>query len=205
MVNGTRSGSRRARGSLSRAAILDATARLVESHGVTSFSLRKLAADLGADPTAVYRHFASKDAILGALLDRALADLPEPDRSTPDAGMESLVVELGRRLTAYPGLVAVLVDGPHTAAVAGVVESILDALSDAGIDDDRAVDTVRSAVSLLIGWAVQQPSMGEEAFWTGLLSVSDPHRHPSIRRTAQRWQDDPLEDLRAGLQLILRA
>ncbi|MGL5927998.1 MAG: TetR/AcrR family transcriptional regulator [Dermatophilaceae bacterium] len=205
MVNAARSGSRRARGSLSRATILDATARLVESHGVASFSLRKLAADLGADPTAVYRHFASKDAILGALLDRALADLPEPDRSTLDAGMESLVVELGRRLTAYSGLVAVLVDGPHTAAVAGVVESILGALSDAGIDDDRAVDTVRSAVSLLIGWAVQQPGTGEEAFWTGLLSVSDAHQHPSIRRTAQRWQDDPLEDLRAGLQLILRA
>jgi AcrR family transcriptional regulator len=37
--------------------------------------MRALARRVGADPMAVYRHFDGKDALLGALCDRVLADL----------------------------------------------------------------------------------------------------------------------------------
>ncbi|HZU93364.1 MAG TPA: helix-turn-helix domain-containing protein, partial [Microbacterium sp.] len=53
---------------LDRAMIIDAGMELAET-GVASISVRDLGARLGADPTAIYRHFASKDALMSALLD----------------------------------------------------------------------------------------------------------------------------------------
>ena len=38
-------------------------------------SVRRLGAELGADPTAIYRHFRDKDELVLALLDRLLAQV----------------------------------------------------------------------------------------------------------------------------------
>jgi AcrR family transcriptional regulator len=57
--------------------------RLLDTGGVEGFSLPKLGRALGADPTAVYRHFASKDdlvlAIADQLIEEALAGLSLED------------------------------------------------------------------------------------------------------------------------------
>lgn len=57
-----------ARVRLDRQLIIDAGMELAES-GAAAISVRDLGTRLGADPTAVYRHFASKEALMGALLD----------------------------------------------------------------------------------------------------------------------------------------
>lgn len=67
------------RASLTPERIVRASLRLLDEGGVSGFSLPKLGRALGADPTAVYRHFASKDdlvlAIADCLIEEAMADL----------------------------------------------------------------------------------------------------------------------------------
>ena len=46
--------------------------RLLDTGGVAGFSMPKLGRALGADPTAVYRHFASKDDLVLAIADRLI-------------------------------------------------------------------------------------------------------------------------------------
>ncbi|HEY2594386.1 MAG TPA: helix-turn-helix domain-containing protein, partial [Chloroflexota bacterium] len=54
--------------------ILAESMRLLDEDGIDGFSLPKLGRALGADQTAVYRHFASKDDIVVALADRLIEE-----------------------------------------------------------------------------------------------------------------------------------
>src|SRR4051794_21760678 len=54
--------------------IVGESLRLLDEHGVAGFSLPKLGVALGADPTAVYRHFSSKDDLMLAIADRLIED-----------------------------------------------------------------------------------------------------------------------------------
>jgi AcrR family transcriptional regulator len=55
---------------------LDAAERVVRAEGLGALTMRRIGVELGADPTAVYRHFASKDALLTALAGRCSPPSP---------------------------------------------------------------------------------------------------------------------------------
>src|SRR2546429_2674384 len=71
------------RGTLTPDLIVTESLRLLDTGGVAGVSMPKLGPALGADPTAVYRHFASKDdlvpAIAHRLVQEAMGGLPVPD------------------------------------------------------------------------------------------------------------------------------
>src|SRR5215218_593710 len=63
---------RRPRGSLTPQGILDAAEAIAAADGFGALSMRAVAARLGAAPMALYNHFATRDALVDALLDRVL-------------------------------------------------------------------------------------------------------------------------------------
>jgi AcrR family transcriptional regulator len=67
-------GRRLRRGSLTPDVIVAESLRLLDAEGTDGFSLPKLGRALGADPTAVYRHFASKDDLVLAIADRLIEE-----------------------------------------------------------------------------------------------------------------------------------
>src|SRR5215212_6871856 len=73
---------RRPRGSLTPEAILDA-AEAVVAQGFEALSMRAVAGRLGAVPMALYNHFATKEQLVDALLDRVLSRF-EPLPPTED-------------------------------------------------------------------------------------------------------------------------
>lgn len=57
------------------AAIKEAALALIARNGVGGFSLREASVLVGVSPSATYRHFADKDALLGAIAADAFVDL----------------------------------------------------------------------------------------------------------------------------------
>src|ERR1700733_4462908 len=62
------------RGSLTAELIVGESLRILDEAGTAGFSMPKLGRALGADPTAVYRHFASKDDLILAIADKLIEE-----------------------------------------------------------------------------------------------------------------------------------
>lgn len=56
-------------------ALVDEAARMIEADGARDFSVRACAKALGVDVAAVYRHYASKDALLSAVAEHGSSEL----------------------------------------------------------------------------------------------------------------------------------
>src|SRR3974390_1525662 len=61
-----------------RRRLVDAARALVETGGLDALSMRKVAAEVGVAPTAIYWHVGGREALLGAALDAMVADVPSP-------------------------------------------------------------------------------------------------------------------------------
>lgn len=79
-----RSGQRAPWGSISRDQVVAAALRVVDAEGDQRLTIRGLAADLGVAPMSLYRHVASKDDLLEAVVDRLLDRCWRPTRDPAD-------------------------------------------------------------------------------------------------------------------------
>src|SRR6266516_5241906 len=84
------------RGSLTPELIVKQSLKLLDEKGLDGFSMPKLGRALGADPTAVYRHFASKDDLVLAIADQLIEDAMAG--LTPQACWIDTMTEVVRRL-----------------------------------------------------------------------------------------------------------
>jgi len=66
-----------------RQSIIDRTLGLLDDVGLPDLSMRRLATELDVQPSALYWHFESKQELLGAVADRILLTVPDPDDRTP--------------------------------------------------------------------------------------------------------------------------
>ena len=125
---------------LDRARILDAAARIVGEEGMPALTMRRIGSELGADPTAVYRHFRNKQELLTELSDRLFATKPELDPSDPwqerlrismrhSLGRYRTHLDLGLLLAAQPDDLPSLVQ---------IRERSIELLLEAGLDLEEA-------------------------------------------------------------------
>ena len=70
-------------GRLDRDVIVRAAQRVLEEDGLGGLTVRRIGSELGADPTAIYRHFRDKDELVVELADRVFASVAMPDPSLP--------------------------------------------------------------------------------------------------------------------------
>jgi AcrR family transcriptional regulator len=146
--------ARRPRGSLAPAVILDA-AEAVARQGFDALTVRAVAARLGAAPMALYNHFADKDQLVDALLDRVLSRFDPP----PPSG--DWIEDLGgfahahrRLLSEHPWAVAPLFSRPSPGLGAvRIGEHALGVMERGGITGERAVAVFSGVIALNYGWA----------------------------------------------------
>jgi AcrR family transcriptional regulator len=150
----TPSRARRPRGSLSRDLILDAAEAVAEA-GFESLTLRAVAARLEAAPMALYRHFATKEQLVNALLDRVLGRFaPEPSSGDWVADLRAFARAHRRLLDRHPWALAALFGHPNPGPGATRIgEVALAILSRAGFPDDRVVATFSGLIALNYGWS----------------------------------------------------
>ena len=141
---------------LSRVVILEACLRLSAAHDGDPLTFRRIGRELGADPTALYRHFADKDELLLALADRLLAEVMEG--YSPAGPWRDALGDLLTRARAK------FLDYPHIATLAALrvtrqegelrfVEVMLGILESAGFDPDAAARYHRSCADFMLAWS----------------------------------------------------
>jgi AcrR family transcriptional regulator len=146
--------TRRPRGSLTPAVILDA-AETVAAQGFDALSMRAVAARLGAVPMALYNHFATKDELVDALLDRVLSRF-EPEPATDDwcEDLRRFATAHRRLLVRHPWAVAPLFTRPSPGMSAvRIGELALRILRRGGLSNARAVAAFSGIIALNYGWS----------------------------------------------------
>jgi AcrR family transcriptional regulator len=144
------------RGSLTREKIVRESLRLLDAGGIAGFSLPKLGRALGTDPTAIYRHFASKDDLVLAIADRLIEE-SSADLVPGDCWVNTLT-ESTRRLRstylAHPAAASLsacrTTQGP---AEMRIVNVIIGAALDAGFEGAQAALVYRAMGDFALYWA----------------------------------------------------
>jgi AcrR family transcriptional regulator len=119
---------------------LDAAEAIASSEGVGKLTMRRIGAELGNDPTAVYRHFRNKQELLVHLADRMFAtEVPVDPRLS---WRDQLKVELRHamyRYRSHPDLAMLLAVQPDdTPSLQRIAESMLAKLNELGLSDEDA-------------------------------------------------------------------
>ncbi len=169
---------------LTRDTVVDRALRLADADGLEALTIRKLAAELGVTPMALYWHFRSKDGLLEGLAERVWSEIDtDVDAGAPWAAqLRGLLESLLGVLRAHPSAAPLLVQSEKQSESAlRATEVTLDVLRSAGFDPKHASEIARSAL------------------WTGLMLVmSEPGidmLEPDDRAEAQRRKQVALASL----------
>jgi len=186
--------SRTPRGSLTPERIVNQSLQLLDSDGVAGFSLPKLGRALRVDPTAVYRHFSSKDDLVLAIADRlieyAMGGLEESDCWVDT--LTDVALRLRRTYLAHPAAASLSTfRTTRRPAEMRTVDVIVGALLRAGFKGAEAAVVYRAYADFVLSF-----SGGEASFlaldpkvqqldresWAGAYLTAQRAVHPNIWR-----------------------
>lgn len=127
---------------LERERIVSTALALVDREGLEALSMRRLGAELGVDPMAVYYHIPNKQALLDAIVEAVMAAIDlSVDNPADSAEVRILGAARAYRdaLLAHANAIPILLaHGPATAAAMRPVECLIGILRDAGLPPAEA-------------------------------------------------------------------
>jgi AcrR family transcriptional regulator len=146
------------RAGLTRAAVLQAARRIADDEGVERLTMRRLAAELGVMPNALYTYVPDKEGLLDALIDDLLAGV-DTGGAVADwrDGLIRVMDSSRRLLLAHPRLVPVFLArpglGPNASRLGEVTFALL---RRGGVEGERAVEAFRVLLTYSLGFAAFQ-------------------------------------------------
>jgi AcrR family transcriptional regulator len=206
------------RARLSKAAVVERALKLADADGLEALTIRRLAADLGVTPMALYWHFRSKEDLLDGLAEAIWGEIEvvvDPALSWSQqfrGGLESLVSVL----RAHPSAPRLLID--HEAkneAATQVTEAALEVLRSAGFDPEHASEIARQAlwtgIMLVLGEVGFDPGVSPAEREEGLrikrvqFSMLPPDKYPRIVECAIPMTDcdDPDFHYQLGISIFI--
>jgi TetR/AcrR family transcriptional regulator, tetracycline repressor protein len=202
---------------LTRAAVADRALALADQSGLDALTIRKLAAELGVTPMALYWHFRGKDELLDGLAERLWSELDlTVDRDAPwTEQIRGLFESLLKMLRAHPAAPELLLHSEKTTeAGLNATELTLDILRTAGFSPQDASFAARSALWIGITLVMSEPGIKslDEAERTEIqrqkqvaLATQSPARFPRLVECAVPMTacDNPEEHYRFGVDLFI--
>jgi AcrR family transcriptional regulator len=161
---------------LTRADVIKAGARLLDTEGVEKLSMRKLATALGTASSTLYWHVRDKDELLRLILDETLRDVAVPDTGEWDARLRETLVRCHEALLRRPALVDVLWRaawelGPETLRVA---DATIGFVAESGLPDEEVADSYMALITLVFGFiAGERASPGNPSYSEVLSARQD--------------------------------
>ena len=141
---------------LSRDTITDAAFRLTRDEPNTPLTLTRLGTELGADPTALYRHFRKRDELLLAVFDQMYADVMVRYEHDNDwrRSLRAIAAAMRAVLLERPALIAEVgyrfTGGPHERSAIELTHGIFER---AGLRGEAARLQVRAFGELMLSHA----------------------------------------------------
>jgi len=196
---------------LSRERIVNAALALLDREGETGFSMRKLAAELGVDPMALYHYHANRKALMQEVLSAFIAayELPQPGADWREE-LRALCNSLRRLARRHPGAFRLYelyedwIPAEHR-----VHEAFHATLRRAGLSGPEAVRAVRLMLTYTEAFAVDEISGWLEPFdpsdrETFVQSLSDGD-YPVMKSLLDEiGRSDTDADFDFGLDVLIR-
>jgi AcrR family transcriptional regulator len=207
---------------LTQERILSAALVLVDEHGVAALTMRRLAAALGVDPMAIYRHLPDKRAVLAGLVQRVFAEfrVPTVEEDGWQAQVRAFAHAYRTLVRAHPHLVFyVATDGASSGEAALMAgEALYTALAGAGLPPQGVVRAADLLVDFLNGFALGDLSgrlgrPGERHDLLARLAELPASQYPTMHRVLgsltvaelEASFETELEILIAGIEAMLTA
>ncbi|WP_395694301.1 TetR/AcrR family transcriptional regulator C-terminal domain-containing protein [Nocardioides sp.] len=168
--------------------VVDRALGVLDAYGLADLTMRRLGAELGVQPSALYHHFATKQLLLAAVADEILARGPHTSR--PDRWDDAVALacrDLRDAVLAYrDGAEVVATSSAFGLGAAAPYDDLVGALAAAGLDADLVPVAARTLLHFVLGHATDEQ--------THLQAGS-----------AGAIEDDPRpdSDFAAGLGLVL--
>jgi AcrR family transcriptional regulator len=148
---------------LSQERIIEAAFQISERDGAQALTFQAIGDELGAHPTAIYRHFRDRDDLMLALLDALHAEALE-GAPAPSNDWAADLAELARRTH------AVFLRHPQVAQLSGArtarrehefrkVDQVVGCMRRAGFEDTEAARYYRVFSDFLLAYAAQDASL----------------------------------------------
>ncbi|TDC53086.1 TetR family transcriptional regulator [Jiangella ureilytica] len=136
---------------LTPSAIAAAALRLGDREGADAMTMRRIAAELGCDPMALYRHFADRTALLDAVADLALATVPAPDPQQPwDERLRRVADDIRSAALAHPGIAFHVAARPPLGEQGQrIAAGVFAALAEAGLTPGEAIRAAQALVATI--------------------------------------------------------
>ncbi len=193
---------------LSRERIVDTAIALVDAEGLDALTMRRLGAELGIDPMAVYYYVPNKAALLDAVVEAVMAEIDlgvdDPSRPAEERlvrAAQAYADVLVRHRNALPLL---LVRGPATPAALAPVELMVGILRSGGVPPEHAVAGMHVLTAAVRGYAaiianeLTDPGRRDTE---ALVALASPEQFPYLSEAAAQ----PRQDTQAAFEFGLRA
>lgn len=135
--------------------VVVAAVALADREGADGLSMRRLAADLGVVPMALYKHFTNKEALLTAMLDVVVAEI-DPPTTDPDwrVVIRRRILSARAALLRHPwASAAVEAQSAPSPAVLGYFDSMIKAFRDGGLSLELTHHALHAMGSRLLGFS----------------------------------------------------
>jgi AcrR family transcriptional regulator len=203
---------------LSKAAVAKRGLALADAEGLDAVTIRRLAADLGVTPMALYWHFRSKEDLLTGLAESIWAEIDvnvDQQADWPDQ-LRGILESLVHVLRVHPSASQLLLAGEKRMSEAALIatETTLEVLKRGGFDPEHAAVIARSGLFSGLMMVMSEP--GFEPGLTGderaehirqtrvRLALMPPDRFPRVVETAGPLTGgDPDLHYQVGIDLFI--
>lgn len=196
---------------LTRERIVRTALGIVDREGEKALSMRRLGAELGVDPMAVYYYLPNKRALLDGIVEAVMSEIDlgidDPEAPAEERIMCAAWAYLQVMLAHANAIPIMLSRGPNTPEAARPVEYLIGVLRDAGLSPIQAMagmNAIAAAVRGVVGMAATQgtepPTHEEMEQLAAMLPVEE---FPYLREATTLPQDFP-RDFEFGMRALVR-
>jgi AcrR family transcriptional regulator len=199
---------------LDAATIVSTACALADREGPSAVTMRRLGAELGVDPTAVYRHFRSKQELLDAMADHLFEQLRRDFRRTDDprTNLRETMLAGFRLYRSHPGLaVALARQRDESSALAALADLVIGELRAVGVSDRDAAWAYHTIVDVIVGTGLFHSVSPEfldpadRAATRRAFAALPPETHPHTVTVAAHLYPDAEDVFRFTVELLLDA